>query len=176
MKQAFTLIELLVVVLIIGILSAIALPQYEKSVEKARFMQALTLLSSVAEAAEVYLLANGEWPQKLTDLDVHLPADYNKNTQAFLYNAVIDSLANDDWSVEIDAGPLRTAKRLVITRLRGPYTGCCFEYDHSNSKTICVELKNQTSYPFKKTQGSCCQKLFGGTYTGGEDVSNFSLP
>ena len=181
MKRAFTLIELLVVILIIGILSTIALPQYQKSVEKARFTQALTLLSSMAEAAEVYLFANGEWPQKLTDLEVQVPADYTKHTQAYLNNATVDSLANDDWSMEIDIGANRNQKALVMTRLQGPYTGCFLRYTYSDRENvmrsiICGELKNKTSYKFKKIQGSCCQKLFGGTYTGGQDVSQFSLP
>ena len=59
MKQAFTLIELLVVVLIIGILAAIALPGYQKAVEKSRMTQALTIANSLQKGMDAYLLEIG---------------------------------------------------------------------------------------------------------------------
>ena len=73
-KKAFTLTELLVVVLIIGILAAIALPQYQRAVAKARISTMLSLLASIAQAEEVYYLANGEYT-KLADLDIDIPAE-----------------------------------------------------------------------------------------------------
>ena len=56
MKKAFTLIELLVVVLIIGILAAAAMPQYQKAVLKARFAELTTVLDSIGKAYQVCAL------------------------------------------------------------------------------------------------------------------------
>ena len=54
-KKAFTLIELLVVVLIIGILAAIALPQYQKAVEKAKMTEVKVFMGNARRALEMYL-------------------------------------------------------------------------------------------------------------------------
>ena len=68
--QAFTLIELLVVVLIIGILAAVALPQYQKAVEKSRLAEGITLLRSVANAEKLFYMANNTYTADFNDLDI----------------------------------------------------------------------------------------------------------
>ena len=69
----FTLIELLVVVLIIGILAAIAVPQYQKAVLKARASEALLQGKALLTAEKSYVLSNGVMTADLDSLDITLP-------------------------------------------------------------------------------------------------------
>jgi prepilin-type N-terminal cleavage/methylation domain-containing protein len=69
-KKAFTLIELLVVVLIIGILAAIALPQYKLATDKARVKEALIKLKAMGESQMIYYLTTGEYATDKNQLDI----------------------------------------------------------------------------------------------------------
>ena len=71
-NRAFTLIELLVVVLIIGILAAVALPQYQRAVKKSRAAEAKIALSALVRASEVACLADPNYSGDMSSLDVNV--------------------------------------------------------------------------------------------------------
>ena len=84
-NKAFTLIELLVVVLIIGILAAIALPQYQRAVDKSRVATMLPLMRRWVDALALYKLEHGSYLNEeeghpsSADLGVSWPTDWQCN-------------------------------------------------------------------------------------------------
>ena len=66
----FTLIELLVVVLIIGILAAIALPQYQMAVGKTKLIELKSGIKNIYDAEQRYYLVHNSYPTSVDDLDI----------------------------------------------------------------------------------------------------------
>ncbi|MBD2529644.1 type IV pilin-like G/H family protein [Nostoc flagelliforme FACHB-838] len=66
-EEGFTLIELLVVIIIIGILSAIALPSFLNQANKAKQSEAKTIVGSMNRAQQAYYLENGKFASATND-------------------------------------------------------------------------------------------------------------
>lgn len=56
MRKGFTLIELLAVVMIVGVLSAVALPYYRKAVEHSRAAEPISVMNYIEQMARVELI------------------------------------------------------------------------------------------------------------------------
>ena len=172
----FTLIELLVVVLIIGILASIALPQYQKAVEKSKATQAITLLKSLYQAEEVYYLANGHFAALFEELDIEIPWN---GTEAWHTNAT-DVRSNGEWSLQLYAG--NDNFNITIGRMNGKYRGAGFfllptqqvESDTKTGMIYCAE-RTDAGITFTGAPGDYCEKVMQATPTTGSWSSRYYL-
>ena len=100
-NKAFTLIEVLVVVLIIGILTSIAVVQYQKSVLKSRFTALMPIAKALYEGNELFAMSSGKYTDKLENLDMSTTSDASGSTANI--NGSIVTLGVNDRHIYVKA-------------------------------------------------------------------------
>lgn len=172
-KKGFTLIELLVVVLIIGILSAIVLPKYQRVVRKTQMVEALTLTRNAADAQQNYFLVNGNYATTWDKLDISFPSastssaygssNYtvvvNKNTEL----AIRSDASNDDtWILGLrreNAGSTSQDRMFIAINMSAPAVGyCCFYSSREDEEGACSSIANNNTLAIN-LYGRKCYKI-----------------
>ena len=146
MKQGFTLTELLIVVFIAGMLAAIALPQYSKSVERSRTVEVLSTARTIVDAMNRAFLTNPNvWPTTKQFLDVQVGGgqwidDSTFQTKDFVYDI------GGGKSLEIDR--ISGGEKLYHLTIYNRFS------EDKHGKSICKSETDMGSYICKTLQDS----------------------
>ncbi len=166
-KRGFTLIELLVVVLIIGILAAIALPQYQKAVWKSRAAELISMVRAIDTAQQAYFMANGTWANNFDALDMNFDSltrlsaaeaeSYGVNDAYFKNQESILAINRSGLSLAVfGTGPYAYAG-FGMWAYPNTHGGDIFDRDAFEGDTLyCME--------FESVPSGFCEKLQHGTY------------
>ena len=151
MKKAFTLIELLVVVLIVGILSAVALPQYERAVERSRAAEARIMLNNVWKNYQLCVLAYPNSANEncaMYDFPKWTSVDIAGTWSISEENAWVNT---KDWQYGSDDGNLFYAYRVLNGNTENPVY--YFELQSFDGQISCVNNVEGKDY---------CKMICGG--------------
>ena len=143
-RLGFTLIELLVVVLIIGILSAVALPQYQKAVLKSRYSTLMAGAKAIADAEEVYFLENGTYTDRMDKLNISMDSPVCLNE---IVQTQTTSCPEGFYFLITAAESKSSVLGIFVTGSKAPlYYGIYFNYSASHpGKQVCIVNSYYTS-------------------------------
>ncbi|MCR5504670.1 MAG: prepilin-type N-terminal cleavage/methylation domain-containing protein [Elusimicrobiaceae bacterium] len=148
-NKGFTLIELLVVVLIIGILAAIALPQYRLAIDKTKFYKLKSFAKPFVVAYQNFYMIHNTYPSDFEDLDISLPDGYIKKTT---HNGTAScGIMNDFYCCMVPHGSSTTAAITcgyndysfglwIINPHTKPYLYCVIQKENKRMEKLCEHL------------------------------------